>query len=105
MVSTHNTFPELGRWIEISAGLYFGMFHELESRGHKWTVFSSWSNPDGSCPGGGGYPAMDTDWGIKGTDYPVLANEWRSPDHERGIPNRDTATSRYFLFIPEADND
>lgn len=46
---------------------------------------ASFSDPDGTCHFGYGVPAMDTDWGISGTDKPLARCQMRKENRHSGI--------------------
>ena len=43
------------------------------------------SDPDGTCHFGYGVPAMDTDWGISGTDKPLARCQMRKDNRHSGV--------------------
>ncbi len=70
--------------------------------GAELQVFSSFSNPDGRFMGGPGeLGVMETGYGIRGTDFPLLwyRTEWQiTPTGRRG-----DETHSYWLCIGKAD--
>jgi hypothetical protein len=63
---------ETYKLLEVSKDEYM-KFHEC----NNINPLSSFSDPDGILPFGYGCPAMDTDWGIRGTDEVLARCEMR----------------------------
>lgn len=57
---------------KVSREIYINEFKK-----HKLKPISSFSDPDGILPFGYGIPAMDTDWGIEGSEKIIARCEMR----------------------------
>ncbi len=84
------------QWIETSAEVWSVIMARHRS---ELTVFSSYSNPDGSCPLGGGTPTMETSYGFKNSDAPIMRAKttWDGPSD--GSYKRENEKSQYWLCV------
>ena len=67
-------------------------------------VFSSYSNPDGTCPMGNGQPQIDTWYGFREADFPLyhLQTTWlRDPYHPHHRLNEE---HNYWLCLPHKED-
>lgn len=70
-------------------------------------VFSSFSNPDGTfCGGSGQQGRMDTAYGFKGSDYPLMeASTTWDIIRTQGGEKRENEQHQYWLCLPQKDDD
>ncbi len=86
----------LEKWVETTAQVWLAI---KAAHSDQLAVFSSYSNPTGDCPLGGGTPTMETAYGFRDADAPIMRAEttWDKP--EDGSYKRENEKHRYWLCI------
>lgn len=60
-------------------------YREFFKNNEDLRPIASFSDPDGTCHFGYGVPAVDTDWGISGTDEPLARCQMRKDNRHSGV--------------------
>lgn len=93
------------RAVETSPEVYF----VIQARhADQMGVFSSFSAPDGNHELGVYNGRMETTWGIRGTDYPIIGakKEWDLEwNQNKKCNERKNEKTIYYLFCPEKEEE
>ena len=67
------------RWVYTDKHVFHAIYLQHSD---EFSVFGTFSDPDGTSPIGCGMPRMMTEWGFKGADYPTIKHERTQQDGE-----------------------